>query len=91
MSRDQVKAKFEAMDRKTLALIFLLVGSGGGSGITALRGPDTEAITAEMDAIHQDVVGIKIELARQGQKLDDYILHARDNRQASVSTKAGPR
>ena len=82
---EKFKEKFSTADRKIIALIALLIGSGGGSGITALRGPNADEINAQLADTHRDVVEIKIGFARLSQKLEDYIEHSRDNRKVSLS------
>ena len=77
MSRDQIKTKFR--ENAIAYTIIALLSSGGGSAVTAMRGPDN----SEIDGIRSDMQGVKIEVARMSQKLDDFIDHSRETRKTA--------
>ncbi len=78
MSGQQIKGKIKdnALAWSIIAILF----SGGGSAVTALRGPDADDISK----IKEDVQGVKIEVARMSQKLDDFIDHSRDRKYSAA-------
>jgi len=76
MSRAELKSKVR--ENAVAWTIIALLSSGGGSAVTAMRGPDGEDISE----LREDLHGVKIELARMSQKLDDFIDHSRDKRTA---------
>lgn len=78
MSGQHIRGKIK--DNAIAYAIIALLSSGGGSAVTALRGPDTD----EIDAIRSDVQGVKIEIARMSQKLDDFIDHSRDRKYSAA-------
>lgn len=79
MSRDQIKSKLK--ENAIAWAIIALLSSGGGSAVTAMRGPDAD----DIDKIHADVQSVKIDVARMSQKLDDFIEHSRDNRKITLA------
>ena len=78
MSRAELKNKVR--ENACAWTIIALLSSGGGSAVTSLRGPSSE----EIEAISADVQTIKVDIARMGQKLDDYIYHSRELKTANL-------
>jgi hypothetical protein len=74
VSRDQIKSKLR--ENAIAYAIIALLSSGGGSAVTAMRGP----ADGEIDGLKSDVQDVKIQLARMSQKLDDFIDHSRDSK-----------
>lgn len=77
MSRDQIKSKVR--ENAIAWAVIAILSSGGGSAITSLRGPSSD----EIEAISKDVQAIKLDVARIGQRLEDFVEHSRDKRTAA--------
>lgn len=79
MSGQQFKSKIK--ENAIAYAIIALLSSGGGSAVTAIRGPSTD----EIAEIKNDVQDVKIQIARMSQKLDDFIDHSRDTRKVTLA------
>ena len=82
MSRTELKSKFK--ENAVAWTIIALLSSGGGSAVTALRGPDSDETKERMQAVHSDIQDVKVQIARISQKLDDFIDHSRSVRVSAV-------